>query len=352
MDEPGAAGVPIEATPTRSTTSHPTLGLVIACYSLERADDVVRLIASIRDQSSAPDDVVFVVQRSRELFELVRRETTWLSGSRVLLRFLDASNGVSRARNAGIRELSTDIVAFVDDDSVLMVDWAAATREFYAGRPDVIGVAGAIQPLWDGPAMEWFPRELYWMLSCTYWTATSPVPVRNGYGANMSFRREAFEAVGGFSESIGIAGWGSTGWRGMGGEEPELALRVVARMGRPIFFVPDIRVWHRVRAHRLKVRSLVRRAYWEGRLKAALSRGAGRTAGVLDTERSLLREIARAHLARLRLLPAKPGLALRQQGLVLLVVAVVALGFLDGRVRRARIAGGSGVAAASRGIEG
>ena len=346
MDEPGAADVSAE-TALDHVTRAPTLGVVVACYSLERSDDILRLIGSIRGQSSAPDEVVFVVQRSRQLFDLVRDATAQMSGPRVMLRFLDTSRGVSHARNAGIRELSTDIVAFVDDDSVLTDTWAADTREFYRSRPDAIGVAGAILPAWDSPAMEWFPRELFWMLSCTYWTSTTPMPVRNGYGANMSFRREAFEACGGFSESIGVAAWGSSGWRGRGGEEPELALRVRAATGRPIVFVPDIQVWHRVQAHRLKSRSLVRRAYWEGRLKAALSRGTHQPTGVLDTERSLLREMGWAHFARLRLLGARPGLAVRQQLTVVSVVAVVALGFLDGYIRRARIASGSGSGAAS-----
>jgi glucosyl-dolichyl phosphate glucuronosyltransferase len=345
MDESGADDSAAR-TPEHAAAA-PTLGLVVACYSLERVDDILRLISSIQGQSSAPDELVVVVQRSRQLFDLVCEATAKLSESRVLLRFLDRSSGVSRARNAGIRELSTDIIAFVDDDSVLTADWASATREFYAARPDAIGVAGAILPLWDSPAMEWFPREVYWMLSCTYWTATSPTPVRNGYGANMSFRREAFADSRGFSESIGVAGWGASGWRGMGGEEPELALRIVAATGRPIMYVPDIQVWHRVRAHRLTARSLVRRAYWEGRLKAALSRSVHRTADALGTERSLLREMSRVSLARLRLLKAHPVRALRQQVTVVCVVGLVALGFLDGYMRRARIARGNGIDAAS-----
>ena len=185
-----------------------SLGIVVACYTPERLKDILRLLDSIERQESPIDEVVVVVQHSRELLDAVSHALARLTRSQTSMLFLEEARGVSQARNAGLRKLKTDIIAFVDDDAVLADDWALATRRFYCGRADAVGVAGAILPLWDSPAMEWFPRELYWMLSCTYWTWTSPTPVRNGYGANLSFRRVAFEDGREFNESFGISGWG------------------------------------------------------------------------------------------------------------------------------------------------
>lgn len=314
-----------------------TLGLVVTCYTMERLEDVLRLLDSVVGQTSPVDRVVIVVQQSRELLHALRPVVARLGEGRGTLQFLETAAGVSRARNVGIRELTTDIIAFVDDDSVLCGDWAAATRHFYREHPGAIGTAGAIEPLWDSPAMEWFPRDLYWMLSCTYWEFTAPVRVRNGYGANMSYRREAFLHGRCFSEACGVGAWGSTGWRGVGGEEPELALRVCRATEKPIMFVPDIRVWHRVRRYRLRPKNLLRRAYWDGRLKAALSRRESGERDVLRTEFSLLREIARAQLGRLGGLFSHPGVVLRQTTLVCVVVFMVGLGFLEGKLRRQRL---------------
>ena len=320
------------------------LGLIVPCYTPERFDDILRLLDSVARQTSPVDEMVVVVQQSRELLELLRDRLERLTTVRARLLFLNIPPRVSMARNYGVRKVESDIVAFVDDDSVLAEDWASMTQEFYRGRPDAIGAAGAILPLWDSPAMKWFPRELYWILSCTYWTWTSPTLVRNGYGANMSFRREAFDGGRSFNESFGISGWGSKGWQGMGGEEPELSMRVSAETGRPILYVPDIRAWHRVKSHRLTLRSIVRRAYWEGRLKAALSRNPTRPANLLHTEWSLLRDMARAQFGRMRLLVSCPLVALRQELVVLLVVAVVFLGFVDGKLRGYRVDGVGGSA--------
>ena len=297
-----------------------------------RLAEVDRQLSS-PEVASTPGRVRSLSKERGGLVDAVEAALGRIRQSRVTVRFLEDAGGVSRARNTGLAEVTADVVAFVDDDSVLAEDWAEMSRRFYREHERAIGVAGAILPLWDSPAMEWFPRELYWMLSCTYWTSTVPTPVRNGYGANMSFRREAFDGRR-FNEAVGIGAWGAGGWRGMGGEEPELALRVTAATGRPIVYVPDVRVWHRVKAHRLRAAGLARRAYWEGRLKAVISRRAPRSSGVLDTEKSLLRGIMRAQVSRLGRLVAHPLTALRQEVTVLCVLALVALGFLEGKVRR------------------
>jgi len=315
-----------------SSSLFPTISLVVPCYSPERLQDILALLDSVERQTHQVDEFIVVVQRSQLLRSQLeaRLAESGLPGWRLI--FLELEPQVSRARNAGIGETSSDIIAFVDDDAVLFDDWAERTCATYALRQDIIGVAGAIVPLWDSPAMAWFPRELYWMLSCTYWTSPTPVRVRNGYGANMSFRREAFGSGRRFDDSVGIEGWGTAGWRGVGGEEPELAIRVLHETGRAILYVPDIRVWHRVMSYRLAWRNLARRAYWEGRLKATLARRFRNESGVLGTEISLLKDIAVGHARRLLLMTGQPLTALKQQAAISLAVACVAAGYFAGKL--------------------
>ncbi len=314
----------------------PTISLVVPCYSSERFQDILALLDSVERQTRPLDELIIVVQRSQALrSQLEARLADGVSSGGRLI-FLELEPQVSRARNAGIEEARGDIIAFVDDDAVLFDDWAERTRETYALRQDIIGVAGAIVPLWDSPAMAWFPRELYWMLSCTYWTSPTPVRVRNGYGANMSFRREAFASGRRFDDSLGIAGWGTAGWRGVGGEEPELAVRVVRETGRAILYVPDIRVRHRVMSYRLALRNLARRAYWEGRLKATLARRFRNESGVLSTEHSLLKDIGVGYARRLLLMARQPLTALKQQAMISLALACVAAGYMAGMLTGSR----------------
>ncbi len=311
----------------------PTISVVVPCYSVERLPDILALLDSVERQTHQVDEFIVVVQKSQQLRSQLEERLAGRATSGWRLIFLELEPQVSRARNAGIEEARSEIIAFVDDDAVLYDDWAEKTCETYALRQDTIGLAGAIVPLWDNPAMAWFPRELYWMLSCTYWTSPTPVRVRNGYGANMSFRREAFSGGRRFNEATGISGWGQSGWQGMGGEEPELCRRITSDTGRPIVYVPDIRAWHRVKPYRLATRTIVRRAYWEGRFKAWFAGQQVEGEDLLLTERSLLRYMANAQRNRLRLAWRHPLLAARQQGAVKLALVCVGAGYLQGRFR-------------------
>ena len=325
-----------------SPSLFPTISLVVPCYSLERLQDIVALLDSIERQTHQVDELIIVVQESRQLRSQLEARLVDRATSRWRLIFLELEPQVSRARNAGIDEARSEIIAFVDDDAVLSDDWAEKTCDIYALRQDIIGVAGAIVPLCDNPAMAWYPRELYSMLTCTYRTSPTPVRVRNGYGANMSFRREAFESGRRFSEATGICGWGESGWKGMGGEEPELCRRITGDTGRSIVYVPDIRVWHRVKPYRLAPRTVVRRAYWEGRFKAWFVGQQVEGEDLLLTERSLLRDMANAQSDRLKLARRHPLIAARQQGAVKLALVCVGAGYLQGRLgmllRRGRTA--------------
>ncbi|MBN1855934.1 MAG: glycosyltransferase [Dehalococcoidia bacterium] len=310
------------------------VSLIVPCYSPDRIRDIIALIDSIECQTLAPYEVIFVVQHSEEVRTAVESRISGArtAGWRVL--FLDGNPGVSKARNAGVERASGEIIGFVDDDAVLYADWVERTVAAYLAHPDMIGVAGAIKPLWDAPNMEWFPRELYWMVSCTYWDAVEPMQVRNGYGANLSFRRAAFDADRCFDENLGIGPYGSGGWRSVGGEEPEFSLRVMHATGKHILYVPDVQVRHRVRPYRLKSRTIARRAYWEGRFKAILlARSAKSLDDVLHTEHALLRLVVRNSLKRTGLLFIEPYTALRQKSTVAFVLMCLACGYVEGRLR-------------------
>ena len=315
----------------RDATPGASISLIVPCYNTDRIADLSRLLGSITRQTEQLDELIVVVQQSQDLKTWVEDNLPRAFINASQLVYIEQAPQVSRARNAGVEVSRGDIVAFADDDAVLTDDWVARTREFYHSNPDAIGVAGAILPLWDSPGMEWFPRELYWTVSCTYWTSNIPLPVRNGYGANMSFRKEAFAEGRRFNEATGISGWGQAGWRGMGGEEPELSHLVTTSTGRQILYVPDIRVWHRVRPYRLTTRSLTRRAYWEGRFKAWFVHQHG--GDILGTEEALLNAIWKATVERLRLGFRHPVIATRQHWAVRIVILCVGFGYLHGKLR-------------------
>ena len=62
------------------------------------------------------------------------------------------------------------------------------------------GRRGTRRPRWATARPAWFPHEFGWVVGCSYTGhPRSPPMIRNPIGANMSFRRDAMLAVGGFS---------------------------------------------------------------------------------------------------------------------------------------------------------
>jgi glycosyltransferase involved in cell wall biosynthesis len=136
--------------------------------------------------------------------------------------------GLSVARNLGLTAASRPLIAFTDDDCRPAPDWLTRLAGPFADAGT--GVAtGAVRAdegelrFHDEPE----PRRF-----------TFPTdPIEMGAGANMAFRREALDAVGGFDERIGA------GTRLRSAEDHDAFWRVL-RAGWTGAYVPDAVVSH------------------------------------------------------------------------------------------------------------
>jgi glycosyltransferase involved in cell wall biosynthesis len=310
------------------------ISIVTASYTMDRLRDITELLDSIQAQTYPNIETLIVTERLPELADSIRKYITEKGYTRVQVLYNEGERGASSARNVAIGLAKGDIIAFVDDDALPFPDWAEETAKTYAEDSSIIGVTGPILPLWEEESMNWFPWEFYWIFSCTYWDMAAITEVRNGFGTNLSFRREAFEGEF-FSTSLGVRGRGPSGWREPGAEEAELALRIKQKTGKRIVYNPQVRVRHRVYRYRLKARFITRRAYWEGYAKAMLNRWYRHTAGetVLSTEYKLLRRILFKLMPKILIrLFRQPVIALRQLWVMIVVLSCVAFGYFRYRL--------------------
>ncbi len=320
-----------------TTANLPRISIIISSYTMDRYNDITELLDSIRAQSYRNIETIIVAERSPELVESIKNYTQEKGYPNMVVLYNRGEWGVSSSRNLGIKQARGEIVAFVDDDALIFPDWAEQTVKAYAEDSSIIGLTGPILPLWQDESMAWFPRELYWIFSCTYWEWTEPTEVRNGYGANISFRREAFDLCGFFKTSLGVKGYGKSGWQGVGAEETEFSLRVKWQTGKCIIYHPHIKVKHRVYRYRLNSSFIRKRAYWEGYAKAILNNlysSANKKEQTLSTEHELLQRIFFKLIpGSLKLLFRQPATALRQLLVTKLVLACVAAGYLNYNLR-------------------
>ena len=252
------------------------VSVVICAYTEARWDDLVAAVQSVADQTLPPLETIVVVDHNAALLARVRDVLPGVTAVENVHQ-----PGLSGARNSGIASASGGIIAFLDDDAVAESDWLARLAAGYS-RPGVVGVGGSILPVWTGAHPAWFPEEFNWVVGCTYrGLPEATAPVRNLIGCNMSFRRDVFEALGGFRTGIGRVGQVPVGC-----EETEFCIRVGQRWpGQALVYEPSARVHHRVPAARMSWRYFCARCYGEGLSKAAVARLRGSQAG-LATERA------------------------------------------------------------------
>ncbi|HKD74842.1 MAG TPA: glycosyltransferase, partial [Ktedonobacterales bacterium] len=169
------------------------IAVVICAFAAERWDALVRAVTSVQHQATPSDEIVVVVDHNHRLLQRVRDELP-----HVIAVANDGQRGLSDARNSGIAASTGEIIAFLDDDAVAGPDWLAQVGAAYDDKA-VIATGGTIIPIWQGKRPAWLPEEFYWVIGCTYrGLPTTAQAVRNPIGANMSFRRQVFEAAGGF----------------------------------------------------------------------------------------------------------------------------------------------------------
>jgi glycosyltransferase involved in cell wall biosynthesis len=175
-----------------------------------------------------------------------------------------ALTGLNGARNHGASAATGEVLAFLDDDTLVSGGWAAALIEAF-DRHACAAVGGKVELRLAGPAPEWLGVRRYYLAEYNlgpepFWIETDlvdgrdPLPV----GANCAVRRVDFKRLGGFRLGLDRIG-GSLVSNG----DTEFFRRLRALGGR-MRYEPRAAALHCVPADRLTVRYFTKRYYAQG----------------------------------------------------------------------------------------
>jgi len=272
-------------------TAH-DISVIICAYTEERWSDLVAAIESVQRQTLSPREIIVVVDHNPNLLKRVREH---IGG--VLVVDNRKVKGLSAARNSGVIVAQGAVIAFLDDDAIAEKNWLEHLMACYID-PHVLGVGGKIEPLWLGTRPSWFPDEFNWVVGCTYrGMPTEKATVRNVIGANMSVRRHALMAIGGFRESFGcnnntteksVTCVVGPKWlkHHAGDEETEFCIRATQQWPDALWlYTPLATIQHRVPVQRTCRTFFLWRCYDEGLGKSTLVGLYGMQAG-LSPERT------------------------------------------------------------------
>lgn len=117
--------------------------------------------------------------------------------------------GLSAARNRGIRESKGDLIVYVDDDALVDPHYLSDYVDWFASHPETMAAGGPIEPLYETAEPDWmspYTRALLtaWM---NYGDKVRTYPKgRFPGGGNAAYRKMVFEKVGLFNTELGRKG--------------------------------------------------------------------------------------------------------------------------------------------------
>lgn len=225
--------------------SLPTVSVIVC--TRDRPDDMRRCLTALRALDPAPAEILVVDNAPTS--DGTARVCAEFAGVR---HIVEPRPGLDWARNRGVLEATSEVLAFTDDDAAVDPGWIGVIQRRMASEPELGLMTGLVAPLemqteWQeafevyggfgrGFERRWIHHPFDGKALPWHMTGTGAF----GTGANMAVRRSVFERTGLFAPEL------DTGTPTLGGGDLEMFFRII-KCGYLLLYEPRMLVWHRHR---------------------------------------------------------------------------------------------------------
>lgn len=250
------------------------ISVIICTYN--RADYLTKLLDSLLSQtlSAKSFEILLVDNNSSDKTEIIGKD---YQGKAKNFRYIfEPKQGLSVARNRGLKESISSLVAYIDDDAYASPYWLASVLEAFQKDSQIVCVGGPVELDWQGERPRWIPKKYESLYTCVDHGPEERYLENNTYlvGANIAFRREWLIDQSGFREDLGRKGNCL-----ISGEETQVYHRVF-ETGKKVYYHPMAKIWHRIPSERKTWNWFFRRLFWDGATQPMLDLGVGRDRGL------------------------------------------------------------------------
>ncbi len=155
--------------------------------------------------------------------------------------FIETNQGLSHARNRGIKESKGDILVYVDDDALINKEYLRTYATFFENHPECEAAGGPIIPQYETQEPAWMSYYIKMLLTGYKYLGDKVVEFpNNDYpgGGNAAYRTSVFSEIGLFNVELGRKGDNLAG-----SEEKDIFDKMKSK-GMRIFYLPNAILYH------------------------------------------------------------------------------------------------------------
>lgn len=154
---------------------------------------------------------------------------------------IESNQGLSFARNRGIKEAQSELIAYIDDDGEAKEDWLSNIVSIMDSNPNYAGIGGRVLPQYETKEPKWLTYHLRMMVTHIDYGDKIFKCFGKRYppGCNMIYRKAILEKVGGFNDLLK--------WR----VDDKYIYQEVAKVNDEVYYRPELKVNHNIDAYRV-----------------------------------------------------------------------------------------------------
>ena len=234
------------------------LSLIVATYN--RSASLIRALESVAQQNAPASEWECVVINNNSTDDTQERFAEFAAAHPDLnMRMVtELRQGLSFARNRGIRESEAEYIAIIDDDERISPDFITSYISLFDSTPDAVAAGGPIVAEYPSGRPRWMSHFTERPVANTMYFGDKVREFPEGRipgGGNMALRRSAVRRYGVFDTSLGYVGESL-----VGGEECDLFERLRIAEAK-YYYVPKAVMYHIIPPEKLTASYISRLSY-------------------------------------------------------------------------------------------
>jgi len=180
------------------------ISVVICTYN--RDQFIGDALESLSLQTLAPDkfEIIIVNNNSTDNTEKISLEFVKIHSELDCKYVVETNQGLSFARNRGIKESKYEIITYIDDDAFTKPDFLEQIFTYFNVNPKIAGIGGKVIPRYEIAEPGWMNKWLYGFVTKVDHGDKIKKFTNNQYpaGCNMTYRKDLLKKAGGFNNKL------------------------------------------------------------------------------------------------------------------------------------------------------